>query len=290
MLWILLLPPQQFVQKLFESAAESRAGEVINKRVEDAVEVGEAHRRVKSQVGFLKMVTFIVPHFQDPYSDAWNGAGEKAGDENESHGHDELNGALDLPAFVHRPVPVSQLPGYPECAESHDGSGEEELDDVESIVPGAEGAEAHADVETLALRAVAVDEEVLLKQEVACGEADQSPQADRDAQGVAQAHLIDPVPRVDDLQIAVDGHGRQEEDPRRTVGRQQEEQDATGGVTMEPVFATPVIICSERQAEQHDGVGHGQVGEVHRVGLPRVHVEDEHGQGDKVPHQPEHEL
>lgn len=157
-------------------------------------------------------------------------------------------------------------------------------------MPGAEGAETHADVETLTLRVVAVDEEVLLEQEVTCGQADQNPQAHADAEGVAQAHLVDPVPRVDDLQIAVDGHGREEEDPRGAVGRQQEEQHAAGGVAVEPVFPASVIVCSERQAEQHDGVGHGQVGEVHRVGVPRVHVEDEHRQGHKVPHQAKHEL
>lgn len=182
------------------------------------------------------------------------------------------------------------MPGYSECAEGHDGSGKEELDDVESIVPGAEGAEAHADVETLTLRAVAVDEEMLFEQEVACGEANQSPQADGDGQGVAQAHLVDPVPRMDDLQIPVDGHGRQEEDPRRAVRCQQEEQDATGGIAVQPVLPTPVIICPEGQAEEHDGVSDSQVGQVHRVGLPRVHVEDEHGQGNRVPHQPKHEL
>lgn len=68
--WILLRPPQQLVQKLSESATKCRAGEVVNKRVEDAVEVGETHRCIKSQVGFLKMLTFIVPHFKDPYSNA----------------------------------------------------------------------------------------------------------------------------------------------------------------------------------------------------------------------------
>lgn len=157
-------------------------------------------------------------------------------------------------------------------------------------MPGAEGAKTHADVEALALCAVAIDEEVLLEQEVTCGEANQSPQANGDEEGVAQAHLVDPVPRVDDLQITVDSHGRQEEDPRRAVCCQQEEQDATCSITVKPVLSTPVIICSERQAEQHDGVGDSQVGEVHGVGLPSVHVEDEHGQGDKVPHQPKHEL
>lgn len=157
-------------------------------------------------------------------------------------------------------------------------------------MPGAEGAKTHADVETLTLRAVTVDEEVLLEQEVTCGQTNQSPQAHTDAEGVAQPHLVDPIPRVDDLQVTVDGHGRKEEDPRRAVCSQHEEQDATGDVAVKPVFATSVIVCSERQAEQHDGVSHGQVGEVHRVGLPRVHVEDEHRQGNKVPHQPEREL
>lgn len=127
-------------------------------------------------------------------------------------------------------------------------------------MPGAEGAKTHADVETLTLRAVAIDEEVLFKQEVTCGKTNQPPQADTDAEGEAQAHLVDPVPRVDDLQITVDGHGCEEEDPRRAVCSQKEEQDATCGVTVKPVFSTSVIICSERQAEQHDGVGDSQVG------------------------------
>lgn len=157
-------------------------------------------------------------------------------------------------------------------------------------MPGVEGAETHADVETLTLRAVAIDEEVFFKQQVTCGKTNQKPQADTDAEGVAQAHLVDPVPRVDDLQVTVDGHGREEEDPRCAVCCQQEEQDATCGITVKPVFSTSVIICSERQAEQHDGVSNSQVGEVHRVGLPGVHVEDEHRQGNKVPHQPKHEL
>lgn len=157
-------------------------------------------------------------------------------------------------------------------------------------MPGAEGAKTHADVEALTLRLVAIDEEVLFKQEVACGKTNQSPQAHTDEEGVAQAHSVDPVPRVDDLQVTVDGHGREEEDPRRAVCCQQEEQDATCGVSVEPVFSTSVIICSERQAEEHDGVSHSQVAEVHRAGLPGVHVEEEHRQGNKVPHQPKREL
>lgn len=157
-------------------------------------------------------------------------------------------------------------------------------------MPGAEGAKPHADVKTLTLCAVAIDEEVLFEQEVTCGETNQSPQANGDEEGVAQAHLVDPVPRMDDLQITVDSHGCQEEDPRRAVCCQQEEQDATCGITVKPVLSTHVIICSERQAEQHDGVGDSQVAEVHRVGLPSVHVEDEHRQGNKVPHQPKREL
>lgn len=157
-------------------------------------------------------------------------------------------------------------------------------------MPGAERAETHADVEALTLRAVAIDEEVLFKQQVTCGKTNQKPQAHTDAEGIAQAHLVDPVPRVHDLHVTVDGHGREEEDPRGPVRRQEEEQDAARGVSVKPVFSTSVIICSERQAEQHDGVSDSQVGEVHRVGLPGVHVKDKHRQGDKVPHQPKHEL
>ena len=236
------------------------------------------------------MLAFMVPHFKDPHSNAWNGAGKKAGNENKSHSHDKLNSTLDLSAFVHSFVSVSQLPGYSDCAESHNCSGEEELDDVEGIVPGAEGAKTHADVKALTLRAVAVDEEVLLKQEVTRGKKNQNPQADTNAEGIAQAHLVDPAPRVDDLQITVDGHSREEEDPCRTGGCQQKKQDATRGVSVKPVFSTSVVICSERQTEQHDGVGHSQVGEVHGVGFPGVHVEDKHRKGNKVPHQPKHEL
>lgn len=95
---------------------------------------------------------------------------------------------------------------------------------------------------------------------------------------------------MDDLQVAVNSDSREEEDPGCTVGSQQKEQDATQRITVEPVLPTPVVVGSEGEAEQNDGVGYSQVSEVHRVGLPLVHVKDEHPQGDNVPHQPKHEL
>lgn len=280
---------QQLVQDLLEGAAEDRAGEVVDQRVEDAVEVGEAHGRVEGQVGLLEVSALVVPDLQDPDGDARHGAGEEAGDEDEGHGEDELDGPLDLPPLVHGPV-VVELPGDPDGAEGHDGGGQEELDDVEGVVPGGERREAHADVEALALRAVAVEEEVLVRQEVPGRQEDQGPEPQRHPHGVDQAQAVDGVLRVHDLEVAVDGHGREEEDAGRSVGRQQEEEDAAGHVPVDPVLAAPVVVGPEGQAEQDDGVRHGQLCQVHGVGLPRVHVEDEHPQRHGVPQEPEHEL
>lgn len=199
-----------------------------------------------------------------------------------------MNSPFDFALLVQSPV--SQLPRYSDRAESNDRRGEEELDDVEGVVPGAEGTEAHADVETLALGAVVVLKKVLFKQQIPCGEKNQNPEAEGDPESVAQAHLVDAVPRVDDLHVTVDGHGREEEDAGRAVGRQQKEQHAAGDVAVEPVLPASVVVGPEREAEQHDGVRHGQVGQVHRVGLPCVHVKDEHPQSHNVSHQAKHEL
>lgn len=173
---LVVVPSPQFVQRLSEGAAERRTGEIVHDGVEDAVEVGEAHGRVERQVGLFEMSAFVIPHLQDPHGDARHGAGEKAGDEDEGHGRDELNGALDLPPFVQSPV--SQLPGDSDGAERHDGGRQEKLDDVEGVVPGGERRDAHADVETLALCAVAVVEKVLAGEKIPGRQKNQPPQAD----------------------------------------------------------------------------------------------------------------
>ena len=157
-------------------------------------------------------------------------------------------------------------------------------------MPSGQGTEAHADVETLTLCTVGIVEEVLISQKITCGKKNQTPESEGDQESVAQTHSVDPVPWVDNLQVAVNSDSREEEDPRCTVGSQQKEQDATQSITVEPVLPTPVVVGPEGEAEQNDGVGDSQVSEVHGVGLPLVHVEDEHPQGDDVPHQPKHEL
>lgn len=71
---------QQSIPELLKGSAENGAREIIHNGVEDAVEVGEAHRCVKRQVGFLEVFAFVVPYFQDPDSNARYGAREEAGD------------------------------------------------------------------------------------------------------------------------------------------------------------------------------------------------------------------
>lgn len=150
-------------------------------------------------------------------------------------------------------------------------------------MPGGKGTKAHADDETFTLRTVVVVVKVPISKKVPRSKEDQAPEAKRDPESIAQAHLVEPIRRVDDLEVTIYSHGCEEKDPSCAVGCQQKEQDATRDVTVEPVFPTPVVICSERQAEEHDGVCNCQVSEVHSVGFPCVHVKDEHPQGDKVP-------
>lgn len=157
-------------------------------------------------------------------------------------------------------------------------------------MPSGEGTEAHADVETLTLGMVSIVEEVLIRKKIPSGKKNQSPESERDPESVAETHPVDPVHWVDNIEVTVNSYSGEEEDPCRTVGCQQKEQDATHDIAVQPVLSTPVVVGSERQAEQHDGVGNSQVSQVHRVGLPCVHVKDEHPQCDNVPHQPKHEL
>lgn len=157
-------------------------------------------------------------------------------------------------------------------------------------MPGGERSEAHANVETLTLRTVAVRVEVLIGKEVPGGKKNEAPETEGDPESIAKAHSVDPVQRVDNLEVSVNSHGREEEDPCGTVGCQQKEQDTTHGIAVDPVLPPPVVVCSEREAEQHNGVGDSQVSQVHSVGLPLVHVKDEHPQRDDVPHQSKHEL
>lgn len=234
------------------------------------------------------MPALVVPQLEDPHGDARHGAGEKAGDEDEGDGQDELHGPLDLPLPVQGLV--VQLQGDPGGAEGHDGGGQEKLEDIEGVVPGGERRVAHADVEALALRPVAAVEEVLVCQEVTRREENQEPEAQRHPQSIPQTQTVDPVQRVDDLQVAVGGDGCEEEDPSRAVGRQQEEEDAARGVAVDPVLPSQVVVRPEGQAEEDDGVCDGQVSQVDGVGLPLVHVEDEHPQRHEVPQQPQHEL
>ena len=279
---------QQLVQDHFEGATKGWAREIIHHRVEDAIEVSETHRCVEGQVGLFKIFALIIPYLKDPHSDTRYRAGKETDNKDHRHSHHELNGPLDFPPFVHSPA--SQLPGDSDCAEGDDYSGQEELGDIESIVPGGEGAEAQADVETLTLCAVAVVEKVFIGKKVTSRKKYQTPEAERDPESIAQAHLVDLIQWVDDLEVSINCHGREEEDPRCPVGCQQKEQDTTQDVAIQPVFATPVVVCSEWQAEQHNGVSDSQVSQIHRVGLPGVHVKDEHPQCDKVPHQSKHEL
>lgn len=199
-----------------------------------------------------------------------------------------MNGTFDFALLVQSPV--SQLPRYSNCAERDDGRRDEELDYVECVVPSAEGTEAHADVETLALSVIVVVKKVLFRQQIPCGEKYQNPEAEGDPESIAQAHLVDAVPRVDNLQVAVYGHGCEEKDSCCTVGRQQKEQHTTWDIAMSPVLPTSVVVSPEREAEQHNGVCDGQVGQVYRVGLPCVHVKDEHPQSHNVSHQAKYEL
>lgn len=189
------------------------------------------------------MSAFIIPHLQDPHGDARYSAGEKAGDEDESHSRDKLDGAFDFSLFVQSPV--SQLPGNSDGAKSHDGSGKEKLDDVKSIVPSGQGGEAHADVEALTLCAVAVVEKVLTGEKVPSCKKNQSPKTKGDTQSVAQAEAVYWVSRVDNLEVTVDSHSCEEEDPRCTIGGQQEEENTARDVTVDPVFPTPVVVRPE---------------------------------------------
>ena len=235
--WILCLglPPQQFVEELLKDAAEGGAGEIVHHGVEHAVQVGEAHRGVERQVGFPEVAALVVPCLEDPHSDAGHGAGQEANDEDQRHGEHELHGPLDLPAGVHH-VPVLQLPRDADRAEGHDARGQGELDHVEGVVPGGQRAVAHADVEALALRAVVAVEEVLVGEQVARGEDDQPPQGQGHPQGVVQPQPVDAVQRVDNLEVSVHSHRREEEDPCGAVGCQQEQQDPTGHVAIQPVL------------------------------------------------------
>lgn len=162
----IIAPSQQFIHNLLEGATESRTGEVIHQRVEDTVEVSQTHARVERQVDLFEVSALVIPYLEDPYSHTGYSAGKETGNKDQCHSQDKLNSSFDFPPFVQSLV--SQLPSDPGRAEGDNYSGQEKLDDVESIVPGGEGAEAHADVETLTLCSIAIVEEVSISKKVSC--------------------------------------------------------------------------------------------------------------------------
>lgn len=86
-----------------------------------------------------------------------------------------------------------------------------------------------------------------------------------------------------DLQVAVHSHRREKENTRSPVGCKEEEKDAAEDVPVNPVLAPAVVVGSEWQAEEHHRVGYSQVRQVDGVGLPALHVEGKHAQGQNVP-------
>ena len=92
------------------------------------------------------------------------------------------------------------------------------------------------------------------------------------------------------LQVAVEGHGREEDHAGRAVGGDHEQVDLAGGVPEPPGLMEEVVIHTKGQVEDQEEVRHHQADQEHGAGRPgpRAQAEDEEGQA--VPHQAQDKL
>lgn len=264
---------------------EGRAGEVVNQRVQHAVEIGQTDGDVEHDGDVLHGATVLdsLEHL-DPDEQQGDVAREEADDEQHHHHDDEVQSLLELGLLGQLSLPQA-ADDVDRAVENHEQrhvKGEEECE----LVPGQVSSGLRVHHEALAVGRV----DVLQSEDVSRHGDDDQPQRECPQHSFAYTQWVDGVVGVHHPHVPVHGYGHQEKGAPAAIHGQHEEAEITEPAAECPPDLRQVVDGTERQAQDEQEIGHGQVEEEHRAALPRPQVEAEDEQSQPVSKKAQEEL
>ena len=269
---------------------EGGAGEVVEHRVQYAVEEGEGQRGVEDQVYYLH--GFTRPLRPNPHPDQHLGhvAGQEADNEHHHHHGQGGQGPPDIVVAIQMPAP--ELRGDAERADKDQSQGDEEGDNEDRLVPEGRRVKSQTHHEALALHGTSHHQVLWSHQKVDVEGDGERPHHHSDAHSLGDGHRVEAVVGVQHAHILYLSRAmsvRKAMLPPRFRDT-QEEEDAAEDVTEPPVQSREVVAGAKRQHHVEEEAGHGQVEEEDGAALPGPHVPAEDPEGKAVAQDAQQEL